>query len=163
MTNQDSIRDNTQRIILDKVPLEWDFKSGNLTFFGMDSALFWTNPSLSNMLTPIVDEIGADLFRLLVSYSSSLGTEEDYHAMISTFANNFEDGFLAWGEAVSIAGWGSFEMIEYNPMERQATVIVKNSWEMSAQRNIPPEKRWGTPFILGKLIGIFSHAFHYPC
>ncbi|QOX77468.1 diguanylate cyclase [Trichlorobacter lovleyi] len=150
-------------IELNKVPIQWELDKGNLTFFGIDSALFWTDPSISNMLAPIVDELGMDLFRLLVAYSSSLGTEADYHAMISTLATNFKDGFLSWGKAVSAAGWGSFEILEYNPIDRQAVVIVKNPWELSTQKNLQGEKRWGAPFLQGKLIGIFSHAFKVPC
>jgi len=146
-----------------RIPIRWDLEKGILTFFGMDSALFWTDPSLVNMLAPIVEELGKDLFRLLVAHSSSLGTEEDSHAMISTLADNFKDGFLAWGQGVSAAGWGSFELRECNTDDKQALVVVRNAWEVSVQRNLPPEKRWGAPFLQGKLIGIFSHAFGVPC
>lgn len=145
------------------MPIYWDSKKGNLTFFGIDSALFWTDPSIINMFAPITEEVGKDLFRLLVAYSSSLGTEQDFTAMISTLADNFSDGFLAWGRAVSVAGWGSFELPEYNPDEKTAVVIVRNSWEIIAQHNLVPEKRWGAPFMQGKLIGIFSQAFGVPC
>jgi len=31
------------------------------------------------------------------------------------------------------------------------------------QRNIPAEERWGCPFLQGKIIGIFSHAFNTRC
>jgi len=155
--------DSDFQVEINSVPIRWDLKKGILSFFGINSALFWTDPSLINMLTPIVDELGKDLFRLIVAYSSSLGTKEDYNAMISTLADNFEQGFLAWGRAVSSAGWGCFELPEYNPEQKQAVVIVRNSWELNAQRNLPPEKQWGTPFMQGKIIGIFSHAFGTPC
>jgi hypothetical protein len=158
-----SKKDRKFEVELQNVPIRWDLENGTLSFFGIDSALFWTNPSLVNMLAPLAEEVGNDLFRLLVAYSSSLGTKEDYHTMISTLGNNFEEGFLAWGRAVSSAGWGSFEMPKYNLIDKQATVIIHNSWEFSAQQHLPPEKRWGSPFIQGKLIGIFSHAFGIPC
>ena len=150
-------------IELHKVPIVWDLENGVLSFFGLDSALFWTDPSLVHMLEPLVEEVGNELFRLLVAYSSSLGTEEDYHAMVSTLGNSFEKGFLAWGKAVSTAGWGTFEMPEYNPNDHLATVIVRNSWEISMQRNLPFQKRWGSPFLQGKIIGIFNHAFGIRC
>ena len=157
------VDDTRYHIEINKVPIYWDSKKGNLTFFGIDSALFWTDPSIINMFAPITEEVGKDLFRLLVAYSSSLGTEQDFTAMISTLADNFSDGFLAWGRAVSVAGWGSFELPEYNPDEKTAVVIVRNSWEIIAQHNLVPEKRWGAPFMQGKLIGIFSQAFGVPC
>jgi hypothetical protein len=156
-------RDSKFKIELHQVPIVWDLDKGNLSFFGMDSSLFWTDPSLMHMLTPLAEEIGNELFRLLVAYSSSLGTKEDYHAMISTLGGCFEEGFLAWGKAVSAAGWGTFEMPEYDPNEQLATVIVYNPWEISMQRNLPPEKRWGSPFLQGKIIGIFNNAFDARC
>ena len=148
---------------LHKVPIRWDLEKGTLSFFGLDSALFWTEPSLVNMLAPLVEEMGVELFRLHVAHSSSLGTEEDYHAMVSALGETFEEGFLAWGRAVSTAGWGCFEMPEFSLKDQTATVIIRNSWEISAQRKLAPEKRWGCPFLLGKLIGIFNHAFGGSC
>lgn len=158
-----STEDKKYQVEINKMPIRWDLEKGMLSFFGIESALFWTDPSLVNTLAPFVEELGKDLFRLLVAYSSSLGTEEDYHAMISTLGNNFQEGFLAWGRGVSAAGWGAFEIVEYKPDDKQAIIIVRNSWEISVQRNLPAEKRWGTPFVQGKLIGIFSHSFGAPC
>ncbi len=150
-------------IKLHQIPIEWDLDNGGLSFFGIDSALFWTDPSMIHMLAPIAEELGNDLFRLLVSYSSSLGTKEDYNNMVSTLGDNFEDGFLAWGRGVSTAGWGTFEMPEYDPDNQRATVIIKNPWEIKMQCGLPPEKRWGAPFLQGKIIGIFNNAFDISC
>lgn len=158
-----SSQDKEYQVDINNMPIRWDLEKGNLSFFGMDSALFWTDPSIVNMLTPMAEEIGKELFRLLIAFSSSLGTEEDSHAMISSLADNFKDGFLAWGQGVSAAGWGTFELVKYNPADKQAIVIVRNPWEISVQRNLPAEKRWGTPFLQGKLIGIFSNSFGVPC
>ena len=150
-------------IELKKVPIEWDLSKGRLTFFGIDSALFWTDPSLMKMLSPLVEEVGIDLFRLLVANSSSHGTKEDYHDMVSTLGSSFQEGFLAWGEAVSTAGWGIFTMPYFDSNASKATVIVKNSWELCMQRELPSDKRWGAPFLQGKIIGIFSYAFGRQC
>lgn len=163
MTKKQSQKENKFEIELHQVPIVWDLDNSNLSFFGIDSALFWTDPSLVHMLAPLAEEIGNELFRLLIAYSSSLGTKEDYHSMASTLGDNFEEGFLAWGKAVSTAGWGTFEMPEFNLDDHQATVIVKNPWEISMQRNLPSEKRWGSPFLQGKIIGIFNHAFGISC
>jgi len=148
---------------INQVSINWDLKKGNLNFFGFDSALFWTDPSLLQMLSPLAEEIGTDLFRLLIAHSSSKGTKEDYHAMISTLGDNFVEGFLAWGAAVSAAGWGVFELPDYRPASYTATVIVRNPWEMSMQRNLRDDRRWGCPFLQGKIIGIFNHAFRASC
>jgi diguanylate cyclase (GGDEF)-like protein len=151
------------KIELNKVPIEWDLENGSFTFFGLDSALFWTDPSLVRVFAPLADEVGRDLFRLLVAHSSSLGTKEDYHSIIASLGDDFAEGFLAWGKAVSMAGWGVFEMPTYDPVAKIATVIVRNPFELKIQRNLLPEKRWGCPSLQGKIIGIFSHAFNEHC
>ena len=107
-----------------KAPIIWDLENGNLSFFGLDAALFWTDPSLIRVLAPLAGEVGNELFRLLIAYSSSQGAEKDYNAMVSILGNSFEEGFLAWGKAVSSAGWGTFELPEFDPDRNQATVIV---------------------------------------
>lgn len=114
------------------------------------------------MLEPLADEIGYDLFRLSIAHSSSHGTEEDYHAMIEFFADNFSEGFLEWGKAVGVCGWGRFELPEIDYNKKEATVIVHNTWELKIHEHLNGEG-WGCPFIQGKIIGIFSKAFETNC
>ena len=147
---------------LNRVPIKWDLEGGTFTFFGIPSALFWINPSLFKMLEPLAEEIGHDLFRLSIAHSSSHGTEEDYHAMIEFFANNFSEGFLEWGKAVGVCGWGRFELPEIDYDKKEATVIVHNTWELKIHEHLNGEG-WGCPFIQGKIIGIFSKAFETNC
>lgn len=152
---------NTHSIELQRARFEWELDSGKLTFFGLPAVLFWSNPSLLRMLQPLVEEVGAPLFRLLVATSASIGTDEDYHAMVTALGTTFADGFLAWGRAVSTAGWGSFELTHYDPAARQAIVTVHNPWELLMQEGAAMQ--WGCPFLQGKIIGIFSHAFGTSC
>lgn len=136
---------------------------GSLSFFGLSSALFWTDPSLLKLLQPLVEEIGRDLFRILVAHSSSHGTDEDYHQMVTSLGENFEEGFLAWGSAVSVAGWGRFELPVFDAENKKATVVIHNPWELEMQRNLEPSQQWGCPFAMGKIIGIFTHALGTTC
>jgi diguanylate cyclase (GGDEF)-like protein/PAS domain S-box-containing protein len=152
---------NTAEIELNGVPVKWSLEQGTFTFFGLKSALFWLNPSLLSMLQPLADEIGQDLFRLLIAHSSSLGTDEDYQNMVTVLGENFEQGFANWGKAVSAAGWGVFEITAFDAAGKTARVRVSNAWELLLGN--APEKRWGCPFIQGKLIGIFCHAFQVNC
>ncbi|MEN8178648.1 MAG: PAS domain-containing protein, partial [Pseudomonadota bacterium] len=148
-------------IEINGVPIQWDINKGTFTFFGLSSALFWINPSLLTMLQPLAKEVGIDLFRLMVAHSSSQGTEEDYHAMVTVLSDSFEEGFLKWGEAVSSAGWGIFSMPHYDRETRRARVRVENTWEVLMQKDLA--EKWGCPFIQGKIIGIFNHAFDTTC
>lgn len=144
-------------ILLNQVPIVWDLNRGDLSFFGISSVLFWANPSLYRMLAPLCEELGTDLFRLLIAHSSSQGTDEDYHAMVTQLGSNFQEGFLAWGKAVSAAGWGVFELPVYQPERNHALVRVRNPWELRMQKS--GEISWGCPFLKGKIIGLFNQAF----
>lgn len=148
-------------ININGVDIKWDPEKGTFTFFGIPSVLYWIDPSVLHMLKPLVHEIGTDLFKLQVAHSSSLGTEDDYHNMVTVLADNFLDGFLKWGEAVSAAGWGKFSVSEYNYDSKIARVRIENTWELIMQKN--EEIRWGCPFVQGKIIGIFTHAFKTNC
>jgi rsbT co-antagonist protein RsbR len=148
-------------IELEKVPIQWQLDQGNLSFFGLPAALFWLDPSLVRLLEPLIAEVGIPLARLLIAYYASLGTEEDYHAMVSTLGTNFEEGFLAWGRAVGTAGWGQFSLPVFDQTTQRATVIVHQPWELTMQQQ--STLQWGCPFLQGKIIGIFSHALATPC
>jgi rsbT co-antagonist protein RsbR len=113
------------------------------------------------MLEPLVKEIGVDLFRIIVAHSSSLGTDEDYNFMVTVLASNFPDGFLAWGRAVSAAGWGSFELPHFDIESCTAEVRVVNPWELRMQK--AGGEFWGCPFLFGKVIGILEHALGQRC
>lgn len=147
---------------LNKVPIDWDLQGGTFTFFGIPSALFWINPSIFKMLEPLANEIGYDLFKLSIAHSSSQGTEEDYHAMIEFFADNFPQGFLEWGKAVGVCGWGRFELPHFDFEQKEAIVIVHNTWELKIQDHLKGDG-WGCPFIQGKIIGIFNKALDTNC
>lgn len=148
-------------ININGVDISWDPKKGIFTFFGIPSVTFWITPSLLTMLQPLADEIGHELFRLKVASSASYGSYEDYHNMVSVLSDNFETGFLKWGEAVAAAGWGTFEILNFNPEKKEATVRVYNTWELLMQRDF--DERWGCPFIQGKIIGIFKYALKTNC
>ncbi|GEM_PF-1009555 len=151
----------THAVALNQASIQWDLARGELSFFERPAALFWLDPSLLNILYPLAQEVGIGLFRNLVAYHAGLGTEEDYHAMISTLGETFEEGFLAWGRAVSAAGWGCFELPVFDQAQQHAVVVVHNPWELAMQRN--QETTWGCPFLQGKIIGIFSQALGVTC
>lgn len=152
---------DSHEITLNQVPIRWDLDAGDLSFLGIPSVLFWANPSLYRMLRPLAEHIGAEMFALLVAHESSKGTDEDYHAMVTQLGATFAEGFLAWGNAVSAAGWGRFELPELDLDRREARVRIINPWELKMLRGTGDD--WGCPFLQGKLIGIFGHAFGTTC
>ncbi len=150
-------------ITLNHAPISWALDEGWMRFFDIPAATFWLNPSLLHILQPLRAEVGAQLYRLLVAYHASQGTAEDYHQMVTKLGDNFRDGFLAWGRAVSAAGWGHFEIKSMDMAQSTAVVRVQNPWELRMLTAEMDAEQWGCPFLLGKMIGIFSHAFGENC
>ncbi len=155
------IEPNSFAVTLNNAPFWWDTARGQLTFFGLPAVLFWIEPSVRRMLEPLVAEMGAPLFRLLVAHEGSKGADESYHAIVTTLADNFADGFLAWGRTVGVAGWGEFLLPVYDPRNQCAEVLVKNPWELRMQQYC--NDTWGCPFLQGRIIGLFTHAFKTQC
>jgi len=153
--------DNQPSININGVDIDWNPQKGTFNFFGLPAALFWINPSLLTMLQPLAQEVGYNLFRLEVAASASEGTEEDYQNMVTTLGDTFVEGFHNWGSAVGSAGWGTFEIVEFQPEQKKARVRVCNTWELLMQKDLP--QRWGCPFIQGKIIGIFNQALKTNC
>ena len=152
---------NAHEITLNGARIDWDLDTGNMRFFGIPGVLFWLNPSLYRMLKPLVEVCGVQMYRLLVAHESSLGTEADYHAMVTQLGETFAEGFLAWGAAVSAASWGRIELPELDMEAKHARVKIHNPWELKMLRETG--ERWGCPFMQGKIIGVFSHAFGLNC
>jgi signal transduction histidine kinase len=141
---------------------EWGL-DGRLDFYGIRGAYLWLDPSLKRFLLPLSEEIGKELFSLLVARSSSLGTRADYDDIIAKSGRDFRSGFLAWGEAVQTAGWGRFEVPVFEQKESRAVVVVRNAWELGLQVSMDESQRWGCPFLQGKILGIFSIGFQTNC
>ena len=147
--------------IINGVEIRWDVDRGKMASIGRDLAAFWLDPSLLHLLAPLHDELGTELFQLVVADSSSRGTKEDYESMVTVFADTFEEGFLAWGRAVGVVGWGRFELAAMDREAGTATVVVRSPWELVMQARAATS--WGCPFMRGKLIGIFRHALGVNC
>ncbi|WP_413289049.1 ATP-binding protein [Bdellovibrio sp. HCB337] len=148
-------------IIINNVPFEWNAEGRGYTFFGLDAITFWTRPSLVSILGSLRNEIGAELYALIIGFEASKGTYEDYHSMVNTLGSDFKEGFLSWGRAVSGAGWGSFSVLSIDFDNKEAVVQIDDPWEMRIFKadNIQD----AVPFLNGKISGIFTHAFKTNC
>ena len=88
--------DSRPRLTVQDVPVEWRLEDGDLRFGGLSSALFWTNPSLFHMLSPLVEEVGVDLFRLArIRYS-----ERNANRVADTLANQLLEGDTCFNDSV---------------------------------------------------------------
>jgi PAS domain S-box-containing protein len=155
--------DNPQAtsVIVNGVPIVWKEQGQGFTFFGIDSIIFWKNPSLATILVPLRIEVGDELYSLLIAHEASKGTYEDYHSMVNTLGKGFEEGFLNWGKAVGGAGWGSFSIVSLNWENKEAVLQITDPWEAKVFRAEHPQDI--APFLSGKISGIFTHAFRTNC
>jgi rsbT co-antagonist protein RsbR len=152
---------NTRAFKVGAASFQQDEDNASLAFFGVPSVVFQVSSSLYYMLRPLADICGVEMYRLLVAHGSSDRSEDLYRAMVMHYGENFQDGFLAWGAAVEIIGWGKFEFLSLDHDRKQARLTITNPWELMISQH--EEERWGCPFLQGKLIGVFTHAFGTSC
>jgi PAS domain S-box-containing protein len=155
-----SSRDSAS-VVVNGVPIVWKEQGQGFTFFGIDSIIFWTNPSLVSILKPLRQELGDELYSLLIAFEASKGTYEDYHSMVTTLGQSFEEGFVNWGKAVSGAGWGSFSIISLDWEQKEAILEIADPWELKIFQ--AEHSQDSAPFLSGKISGIFTHAFKTNC
>lgn len=141
----------------------WDFEKGYFQCFGAEQIIISTDPDLKGMLAPIADEMGIDLFRLIVANSSIRSTNKDYKEIATSSSKSFKEGFSTWCQAAALTGWGSVQLTEYEPENCHAIIVIDNPWELRLQQSLPKYKHWGCPFLLGKMIGIFEQALGQNC
>lgn len=148
-------------IVVNNVPFEWNEEGRGYTFFGLDAITFWTRPSLVSILGSLRNEIGDELYSLIIGYEASKGTYEDYHSMVNSLGKDFKEGFLNWGRAVSSAGWGSFSIVSMDFDSKEAVIQIDDPWEMKIFK--ADNFQESVPFLNGKISGIFTHAFKTNC
>lgn len=112
---------------LNGTPMSWGTDTGKMQILGVDASIFWLAPSLSFMFAPILEEIGIDLFRLIVANSSSLGTQEDYES-IKSQGDIFTEGFAVWTNLVVVASWGKFKFLEFDIDNTHTIIQINNPW-----------------------------------
>lgn len=148
-------------IVVNNASFEWNDEGRGYTFFGLDAITFWTRPSLVSILGSLRGEIGAELYALIIGYEASKGTYEDYYSMVNTLGQDFKEGFLNWGRAVSSAGWGVFSVLSIDFAAKEALIQIDDPWEMRIFKT--DDIQDSVPFLNGKISGIFTHAFKTNC
>jgi PAS domain S-box-containing protein len=148
-------------ITVNQSPIQWNPNNQGFKFFGVESIIFWQKPSLIAMLQPLQEELGENLYSCLIAFESAKGTYEDYHAMVTTLGKTFEEGFLNWGAAVGVCGWGQFFIEKMDWEQKEAIVRIDNPWELNLFKF--KDIRNQIPFLNGKISGLFTHAFGTNC
>jgi len=137
--------------------LHWDKQHHRLLFLGQPATLFWQQPSLVALLTPLYEELGEDYFSLLIGYSTKDQAETDYQTISHFDSESFVSGLLHWGEKIAAAGWGEITGATVDEALSPASLVIKNPWEQAVFPNMQTENM--LPFFCGKLSGILSQHF----
>lgn len=148
-------------ITVSGLDIVWDIAAGTVTCSGVRTAMLWLDPSLLWLLAPLADELGTELFRMLIAHNANLGADDDWHAFVA--GPEFPQGFARWAEAVAASGWGRCTLTHYDRVGCVAEVVVDHPWELAMQARLAAGRRWGCPFVMGKLVGLFFHAFGGAC
>ncbi len=142
------------------ISLEWT-EDGQWLFMGIPIALFWLSPSMKSLLNPLREELGAQLFFYSIAYEAAKGTYEDYHTIITTHGSNFKEGLSNWGRATARFGWGVMNIDSIDHEKKEAQITYTRPWELHIFE--AENLQENTPFINGKLSGMFSYAFETNC
>ncbi|UZE97405.1 diguanylate cyclase [Alkalimarinus alittae] len=136
----------------------WDNIKKKLHFFGKDGILLWKNPTLKNMLTPLIEQLGESFYFLLVAYEASEGAKQNYNYIITRKNSDFEQGFEIWAGVVASAGWGFMSLKSVDWRNNKAILVIEDPFELVIRetQNINDN----LPLICGKASGIFSIAMN---
>ena len=137
---------------------QWDSQQKKLRFFGKDSIVLWKDPSLLKILDPLIEQLGESFYFLLVAYEASEGAEDNYNYIATRKECNFEQGFALWASVVSSAGWGFMKLTSIDWNKQQATIEVKDPWELTIRQT--KNMRDNLPMLCGKMSGICSLAMN---
>jgi rsbT co-antagonist protein RsbR len=141
--------------------VQWDPAAGILSCAGVRSAMLWLDPSLLWLLAPMAEELGIRLYRMIVAHNANLGADDDWRAMVRD--HEFTRGFERWADAIAASGWGRCALVHFDRIAGVARVEVVHPWELAMQANLSPGRRWGCPFLMGKLVGLFFHGLGGTC
>lgn len=136
----------------------WDNIEKKLHFFGNDAILLWKKPTLQNMLTPLIEQLGESFYFLLIAFEASEGAKENYNYITTRKNCNFEQGFSLWADVVCNAGWGFMSLTAIDWSDKKASLVIEDPFELVIRetQNLSDN----LPLICGKLSGIFSLAMN---
>ncbi len=136
----------------------WDNQEKKLRFFGNEGILLWKNPTLFNMLNPLIDQLGESFYFLLVAYEASEGAADNYNYIATRKNSNFEQGFSQWTEVVRNAGWGSVSLTSIDWPGKEITLEIEDPFELVIRQTQNVSDN--LPLVCGKASGIFSIAMN---
>ena len=126
MNTTDSGHQNHRARVLG-IELGWEPGRGACKFDGLPVAMMWIDSTLAGMMQGFQSMVGTPRFLLALQSQGRRSVEADWE-VISRFPD-FREGFAAIANIAAVAGWGRWELIQYDPERRECRFRARDSWE----------------------------------
>lgn len=148
----------TKEFSVGNIEVKWDESAGRTFWGGAPAVTMWLESSIAGLLLGFQRMVGVERFKLALHGGGRDSVAGDW-ALISS-KPTFEEGFRLLSDVAASAGWGRWELVSADRVNRVARVRVHNSWESVAQAAIGVS--WGSAYVAGKFAGIFQKYFDVP-
>ncbi len=151
--------DRTERIEISGIQLAWDLQRGVCTFNGMPVAMMWLDSTLRAAVQALQAMVGTPRLLLALQGEGRLSVDDSWK-VISQYPD-FRQGFMAVANLAAVAGWGRWELVRYDPGNRECRFRATDTWEGLSQRSMGA--CWGSALLAGMLAGYCSKHFGVKC
>jgi PAS domain-containing protein len=121
--------------------------------------MMWIDTTLRGLVDSVHAMVGSPRLLLALQSEGRNSVEADWQ-VISQFAD-FREGFGAIANIAAVAGWGRWELVSYDPENRECRFRVTDSWEGRYQRSMGVCR--GSGLVAGKLAGYCTRLFGINC
>lgn len=144
---------------VDGIEVRWELGRGTLTVGGYPCTVFFRDSSLTALMNGFLQMVGPRRFSLALQSEGQRGVEQDWQ--IVAVEPTFEAGFAALARFAHVSGWGRWELVELDRVNRTALFRIHHGWEGEIQRALATT--YGSGLVAGKLTGLCQRLFETPC
>ncbi|MBL1264234.1 EAL domain-containing protein [Methylomicrobium sp. RS1] len=141
------------------IEISWDMQEGLCNFRGIPVALMWVDSTLAGLMAGVASMVGAERFNLALQAEGRKSVDSDW-LLISSYPD-FKEGFAQLNLNAKVAGWGNWQLINYDPDKQECRFRAFNNWEGGYQKALGV--CWGSGMLAGKFAGICSKLFNKNC
>lgn len=141
------------------IDMRWDLARGVVTFEGAPMIMAWVDSTLTSMMAGLCNMVGPNRFSLALQAEGRKSIEQDW-AVISA-RGDFREGFAAIAHIAAVAGWGRWELVEFDERARRCVFEIRDSWESRYQKSLSVD--WGCALTAGKLSAYCGRLFGANC
>lgn len=147
------------RILVNGIEISWDVSKGQCHFRGLPVAMMWVDTTLTGVMSGVAAMVGPQRFNLALQAEGRKSVESDW--LLFNDSSDFAQGFQALNLNAAVAGWGDWQLIDYDYAQKHCVFRAYNNWEGLYQRSLGV--CWGSGLLAGKLSGICSKLFNTNC